>query len=170
MNFFQHPEYSGVAAIADGGAEGGGGPSQVGRVSRRRAAGRIGVEKLAALAGYLPAPKRAVALAYWDLGMPLKEIALLHRVTLRTMRRRIERLRELMTDPAFLLAGKYADRLPSPHAEIARRYWLEGAPLRELAEDHGQTVYWARRELAEARTLLLMELQAEASQNGARTP
>ncbi len=128
---------------------------------RARLHRRAATETLIQRAQHLPPETRALAHAYFALGMELRELALLHHRTPRQMRRRIERLRETLSDPAFVMAALYADRLPRAVAALAKAYWIEGITIRALAASDSQSIHAIRRRLAEARSLLLLELRNE---------
>jgi hypothetical protein len=122
---------------------------------------RSGRDRLLQNAAHLPPVPRAIITAYHESGLPLHDLAALHGVSCRQMRRRLDRLRETLADPCFLLTVKYAAKLPGNLGELARGYWLDGRVLRELAELRGQTLHRIRCEVARARSLLLLCLAAE---------
>ena len=97
-------------------------------------------------------------IAYLDLGIQASELALLHRVTPRQMRRRLDRLKNTLADPAFILAIQFADQLPGVLETLAKAHWVEGRPLRELAEERGESLHRTRQQLAVVRSLLLLSL------------
>jgi hypothetical protein len=126
-----------------------------------RREGRVSVEMLLERAKFLPPAAKALATEYWALGMAPEELAPLHGLSLRQLRRRIEQLRATLQDPAFILAARYAEQLPPAVGRLARAYWVEGVPIRMLAREKGQTMHSVRRRLAEARSLLLVLLRGD---------
>jgi hypothetical protein len=151
-----HPADSPNAADDPAPGEAAESPSPV-RGGRRE--GRVSAEMLAQRAQFLPPAPRAIANAYFALGMSVHELAALHHLTPRQMRRRIETLRETLEDPAFILAAQFADQLPRDLALLARAYWVEGLPLRALARSRRRSVHYIRRRIADARSLLLLQLR-----------
>ena len=127
---------------------------------------RVGREKLLHRAVHLPAESRAIVTAFLELEMPVRELAVLHRSSPRQMRRRVDRLRETLSDPCFLLAAQYGGRLPAELRALTRAYWLEGRTLRELARLHRHTLHWIRQQIVLARSLLLIALSVERAAPG----
>jgi type II secretory pathway component PulJ len=106
------------------------------------------------LASLLPQMQRMLMVAYLEKDMTVAALAALHRTTPRMMRRRLEGLRETLTDPFFLVVARSAACLPAELASLARARWLEGRALRELAILRGQTLHCIRQQLDAARVLL----------------
>jgi hypothetical protein len=123
---------------------------------------RLGVraskETLLQRAQSLPPTERALVMAHLDLGMDSRELALLHRVSARQMRRRLDRLKNTLADPAFILAVEFADQLPGDLESLARDHWILGGTLRELADGRGETLHRTRQQLGVIRSLLLLSL------------
>jgi hypothetical protein len=128
-------------------------------IDRRRR--RLAVDVLVERANHLPPAAKALAIGYWALGLDPRELAYLHGLTARQCRRRIANIRETLEDPAFVLTARYADDLPKELRALARAYWVDGSPLRALAAARGRTIYWVRRRLGEARSLLLLQHRGE---------
>lgn len=120
-------------------------------------------ETLLHRATFLQDSDRALIFAYLDLGMSPDDLAHLHRVSAKVIRRRIERLTRMLADPCFVLAMQYSEKLPTPLAALARGYWMHGRTLRELAALHSQTLHAIRRHLILARSMLLLELASQQS-------
>src|SRR5689334_2603081 len=97
-------------------------PSVVGERMSRRAEREALVER----AEHLLPEARALVMAHLDLGMSAEEIAVLHRVTPRAMRRRLAMLKGRLADPCFGMLVKYGDKLPEEVGRVARGYWIEG--------------------------------------------
>ena len=95
----------------------------------------------------MPAVDRALVHAHFDLGMSLGEVAVLHGVTPRQARRRLEALRKRLADPCFVLAVQFARRLPRRFGGIASAYWIEGRTQREIAGEEGATLHQVRKRL-----------------------
>ncbi len=129
---------------------------------RNRVGVRLGVrasrETLVERAQSLPPTERALVVAHLDLGMDSRELALLHRVSARQMRRRLDRLKSTLADPAFILAVEFADQLPSDLESLARGHWIGGRTLRELAESRSETLHRTRQQVGIVRSLLLLSL------------
>jgi hypothetical protein len=128
---------------------------------RRRGEERVSREELATRAEFLPKDTQALVHANLRLGMTVEEIAVLHRTTPRQVRRRLERLRERLSDRCFVLAARFGERLPRELAALARAYFIGGATLRALAAARGQTLYRVRHDLAVARSLLVVAMSVE---------
>ena len=124
----------------------------------RRVAGRITTEQLLSRASILPEAARGLLNAYFEHHMPAEELAALHKVTVGQLRRRLDHWRETLADPAFLLFSEFGNRLPRNLAEVARRYWIEGLTLREIAAGNAITLHRVRAQLALARSLLVVAM------------
>ena len=101
--------------------------------ARRYEEGRANRSRMMHLASLLPIGPRSLMTAYLQTQMTVGELAVLHKTTPRIMRRRLERLCGMLEDELFIAAAERADDLPGELAKVARAYWLEGQPLRELA-------------------------------------
>jgi hypothetical protein len=122
----------------------------------RRSPGRVDREQLLRLAEHLAPEPRALITAYFDLGMPLAELAALRGLTVRQARRRLDHLQDVLADPCFLLAARAAGHLPPDLAALARGYWLAGDSLRALAAARRQSLYAVRRNIADIRAWMLL--------------
>jgi hypothetical protein len=126
----------------------------------RLAAHRLSTETLLHYAEFLPEMPRAILNAHLHLGMNAQELAVLHRVTCRQMRRRLNRLREILADPCFLLAAQYGPQLPPDFAPLVHDYWIQGCTLREIARNRGESLHRIRYLIVIARSLLLIHLSS----------
>jgi hypothetical protein len=122
----------------------------------RRTAHRISVEAILHRAQLLPRIPRAIVCAHFDAGMPVKELAMLHHTTPLKMWRCLNHWRDTISDPAFLLAAKFRDRLPHELEVLAQQHWIEGRPLREIAAARRTTMHEVRKKLARGRSMLLL--------------
>jgi hypothetical protein len=87
--------------------------------------------------------------------MPLAELAALHHVPPRALRRTLMHWRDTLSDPTFILAARFGGEIPAALAAVARAYWLEGASLRQVAADRDETLHQVRQLLTEARVALV---------------
>src|SRR4051812_32035975 len=94
----------------------------------RRSAERLSRESLLFRARLLPAEARTLMTAHLDLGMSMKDLAALQKVPAFQVCRRVARLREALSDPAFLLAARYGSQLPVELRLVAEAHWMEGVP------------------------------------------
>ncbi|MCL2648749.1 MAG: hypothetical protein FWD61_17400 [Phycisphaerales bacterium] len=124
------------------------------RQARRYEEGRQKRGRMMHLASLLPIGPRSLMTAYLQTQMTVVELAVLHKTTPRIMRRRLDRLCEMLEDELFVAAAERADDLPGELAKVARAYWLEGRPLRELARSRGESLHHIRQVVTMARTLL----------------
>jgi len=132
----------------------------------RRQAQRITREDLVRRARMLPPLPQAILTAYYDRGVSLSELSLLHNLPRQRMYRLLVHWRDVLSDRSFLLAAQLADRLPASLAQLARDHWLEGRTLRDLARARNTTLHDIRTRLAEARESLMA---AAAQLRDART-
>lgn len=139
-----------------------------GRQQAQIVANRVSRETMLHYTEFLPEIPRAIMTAHLDLGMDAKELAILHGVSHRQMRQRINRLRTTLTDPCFLLAAQYADRLPAGLAPVAQGYWIDGLTLRELAKQRQTTLHRTRLDVVLVRSLLVVLLSGEHTVSSAQ--
>lgn len=132
---------------------------QVQRIARIHSE-RLGRETLLHRSEFLHDTDRALINAHLHLGITVRQLALLHRVSPRQMRRRIERLRESLSDPCFLLAARHAGELPGDLPSLAREYWIDGRTLRELACTRHESLHRIRQQIGTARSCLLFCMSA----------
>jgi hypothetical protein len=121
----------------------------------RRDGQRVSMEGIVARARLLPAGPRALVSAYFELSMPLAELAALQHVTPQQLRRTLMHWRDTLSDPTFVLAARFGGALPAPLGQVARAYWLKGASLRQLAAERRQTMHQVRQLVIEARVALV---------------
>jgi hypothetical protein len=122
----------------------------------RRTHYRLNRESLLARARHLSPTDRALIQAHLEFGMALDEIAILHRLTRRQARRRLDHLSATLSDPFFMLTVEFAPQLPPPLCSIAYDYWLSALPLRQIARRRQLTLHRVRSYLDRARSLLLI--------------
>jgi hypothetical protein len=67
----------------------------------------------------------------------------------------------MMSDPVFILAAQYCQRLPGELADFARAYWMEGRTLRELARQHKTSLHYVRSQLGVARSILVLVMSEQ---------
>lgn len=128
---------------------------------KRYAAERESRELLVERASHLLAEDRTLFEAHWRWGMTVQELAVLRKSTPRAVRWRLNALRVALMDPAFVLAVRFAERLPKHLRAVARDYFLRGLGVREVAALQGKTVHQVRREAEIARSVLLLFLARE---------
>jgi len=127
----------------------------------RRTGRRVSVEAILHRAQLLPRVPRAIVCAFYDAGVPVKELAMLHHTTPLKMWRCLNHWRDTISDPAFLMAAKFRDRLPHELELLAQAHWIEGRPLREIAAKRKATLHEVRKKLARARSMLLLAASGE---------
>jgi hypothetical protein len=116
----------------------------------------VAVEELLRRAELLPRIPRAIVCAFFDAGVPLKELAMLHHTPPLRMWRCLNHWRDTLSDPAFLLAANFRDTLPHDLEVLAEMHWIRGEPLRVLAAARKLTIYTVRKKLTRARSMLLL--------------
>ena len=122
----------------------------------RRGARRLAVEEVLRRAELLPRVARAIVFAALEAGVPVKELAMLHRVPPLKMWRCLNHWRDTLSDPTFLLAAKFRDLLPHELEVLAEMHWIRGEALREVAGKRKMTMHEVRKKLARARSMLLL--------------
>lgn len=122
----------------------------------RRGARRLAVEEILRRAELLPGVSRAIVCAYFEAGVPLKELAMLHHMKPLTMWRRLNHWRDTLSDPAFLLAATFRDTLPHELTVLAEMNWIKGHSLREMAQKQKTTMHRVRKQLDRARSMLFL--------------
>jgi hypothetical protein len=122
----------------------------------RRGARRVAIEELLRRAELLPRVPRAIVGAFYDAGVPLKELAMLHHSPPLRMWRCLNHWRDTLSDPAFLLAAHFRDTLPHDLEVLAEMHWIRGESLRVLAAARNITMYEVRKKLTRARAMLLL--------------
>jgi len=136
------------------------------RLVKNRAA-RGERELLLERARFLPELSRLLVEAHFDRGLKIRELALLHNMSPRQMRRRIDRLREMLADPCFLLASQYGEKLPPSLQPVVRGYWVEGKSLRELAAALRMTLHRTRQDVMVSRSWLMAVMAGKLSMRAA---
>ena len=126
---------------------------------------RVTNDNLLFRAKLLPPETRALLVAHVEFGMDPVALAPLHNMPALVLRRKLQRLRENLCDPAFLLTAKFGHRLPEELRELATRYWVTSQTLREIALDTDQTLHCIRRNLQIARALLILEAKNHTKVN-----
>ena len=124
------------------------------------AARRLSTEDILFRARHLPPKQRACFIAFYEAGIPTRELAALLDVNPRLMLRRIARWRTHLQKPEFLLAAKFGPRLPPPYRELAHAHWIEGRNYRQLAAEKQVTLHQVRKQMGISRSLLLAELSS----------
>jgi AraC-like DNA-binding protein len=124
---------------------------------------RASLDTLISRAEYLPANDRTLLLAHYHHGIPLDELASLHHISRRQLRRKLDTLRNTLSDPSFLLTVRFGKRLPKNLLAFARGCWIESIPLRTLARQHNESLHKVRQQLAQAQSLLHFFAQEAAT-------
>jgi hypothetical protein len=143
------------------------GPHHRGSIRRRRNgqtlhSQRLAMEEILRRARFLPKAHAALLHAFLELKMPIGQLALLHGISRSALQRRLQRWRNLLSDPDFLLAARFGPELSPELASLARRYWIDGRSLRQIASEDQVTLHRIRSRLAEARLLLVRASAAAA--------
>jgi len=89
-------------------------------------------------------------------GQPVKTVAWMMGVSPRTIRRRVRRLCERMTSPAFLDAARSLHYLQPDDAKLARLHFCGGMSHRQLVRELGLSVHTIRRRLDGIRAQIAM--------------
>jgi len=128
---------------------------------RRRVVGRGQAEMLLERAAYLPLAERLLVEQSVGQGQTIDELAVLARIPVPRLRRKLGCLRRRLADPCFLLATRYAERLPAAVRPVARSLYVDGLTLRQCARRHHLTLHGVRQALAAARALLMLSRTLE---------
>ncbi len=115
--------------------------------------GRDHAERVLALAEHLSEPDRLLVEQVYRHGLPAAEVARLMGVPPRTMQRRLAALVRRTADPLFRFVAGHLDLIPEPARTPARRHFLQGQPLREIAQRLGLTLHQVRQHTEAVRTL-----------------
>lgn len=137
-------------------------PQNPSRIRRKRAgkyihlgSQRLAMEEILRRARFLHKAHAALLHAFFELKMPIGELALLQGIAVSTLQSRLRRLRDLLSDPDFLLAARFGPELPTELASLARRYWIDGRSLRQIAAEDSATLHRVRSRLTETRLQLV---------------
>ncbi|HUO08552.1 MAG TPA: hypothetical protein VM008_09660 [Phycisphaerae bacterium] len=125
------------------------------RSLERNTSERLARELLLERAAHLPETEQALLVAHFSHGIPLHELAILHRVTERRLRRRLEALRRKISHPAFGLTIRYAQHLRAEFQSLATARWIDNRPLRTLAAERHETLHQLRQQLAAIHSQML---------------